>query len=33
MKGKLVSLFLLPVLLLSCGALWQTDVPTAIEQA
>ncbi len=33
MKGKLVYLFLLPVLLLSCGALWQSDVPTAIEQA
>jgi tetratricopeptide (TPR) repeat protein len=33
MKGKFLYLFVLPILLLSCGALWQTDVPTAIEQA
>ena len=31
-NSKLV-LALLPFLLLSCGALWQTDVGTAIEQA
>jgi len=29
----LLSLFLVPFLLFACGALWQTDVPGAIQQA
>ena len=33
MNSKLLSLLLLPLLLLSCGALWQTDAARAVELA
>lgn len=33
MKSKLLSILLLPLLLLSCGALWQTDAARAVELA